>query len=146
AHPGPAAAPPATVPPGSTSPLTPAADTAAAAVDPLEADAAAKFGRVGADGTVYVRESGRERAVGQFPDVSAEDALALYVRRYLDLKTQIDLYADRLEQLGAGDLDATESRLEEELRGPAVVGASDALRRQVDDLAQRAPQGGAQMA
>jgi len=144
AHPGPAA--PATAPAATTSPLTPAADTAAAAVDPAEAAAAAEFGRVGEDGTVYVREPTGERVVGQFPDVSAEDALALYVRRYLDLKTQIGLFADRLEQLGAGDLDATEARLEEELREPDVVGDIDALRRQLDDLAQRARQRREQLA
>src|SRR5699024_884474 len=91
-------------------------------------------------------EPAGERVVGQFPDVSAEDALALYVRRYLDLKTQLGLFADRLEQLGAGDLDATESRLQEELREPDVVGDIDALRRHLEELSERARQRREQLA
>ena len=48
------------------------------------------------NGTVYVREGDSEREVGQFPDVSKEEALSLYARRYLDLKAKLDLLASRL--------------------------------------------------
>ena len=44
------------------------------------------FGRVADDGTVFVKDGEGEREVGQFPDASKEEALALYARRYLDLK------------------------------------------------------------
>lgn len=56
-----------------------------------EADikAAEAFGRVADDGTVFVKEGEGEREVGQFPDASKEEALALYARRYLDLTAKL---------------------------------------------------------
>ena len=45
----------------------------------------AGFGRVSEDGTVYVRTSEGERAVGQVPDVAPDEALAFYVRRFESL-------------------------------------------------------------
>ena len=39
--------------------------------------AAEAFGRVADDGTVFVKDGEEEREVGQFPDVSKEEALAL---------------------------------------------------------------------
>lgn len=137
AHPAPAAAPPATAA-ATTAPLAPGNEGEVPAMDPAQAAAAADFGRVGQDGTVYVRQGAQERKVGEFPDVSAEEALALYVRRFLDLKTQIDLFADRLDQLGVADLDATEERLQEELQEPAVVGDIEALRTRMRELAGKA--------
>lgn len=40
------------------------------------------------NGTVFVKEGDTEREVGQFPDASKEEALALYARRFLDLKAK----------------------------------------------------------
>ena len=45
------------------------------------------------NGTVFVKDGDAEREVGQFPDVSKEEALALYARRFLDLKAKLDLLA-----------------------------------------------------
>ena len=42
------------------------------------------------------RRGDTEREVGQFPDASKEEALALYARRFLDLKAKLDLLASRL--------------------------------------------------
>ena len=55
------------------------------------------FGRVADDGTVFVKDGEGEREVGQFPDASKEEALALYARRYLDLKAKLDLFANKLK-------------------------------------------------
>ena len=47
------------------------------------------FGRVDEKNNVYVTDSGTERLVGQYPDVSAEEALAFFVRKFEDLEAQV---------------------------------------------------------
>ena len=49
---------------------------------------------------MFVKDGEEEREVGQFPDVSKEEALALYARRYLDLKAKLDLFANKLKSNG----------------------------------------------
>lgn len=56
----------------------------------------ADFGRVDPDGTVYVRTADGERAVGQIPDVSADEALAFYVRRFEALEVEVALLEARV--------------------------------------------------
>ena len=48
------------------------------------------WGRVDETGTVYVREGDGERAVGQYPDGTPEEALAYFERKYTDLAGQVD--------------------------------------------------------
>ncbi|WP_082918919.1 DUF349 domain-containing protein [Cellulosimicrobium sp. I38E] len=104
--------------------------------DSAAAKAAAEFGRVDEDGTVYVRESAGERSVGQFPGVDAEEALALYVRRYLDLQAKVALFEARLTStdLSVKEIDQTIARLTEETAEPSAVGDLDGLRAQVESL------------
>ncbi|MFD2794713.1 DUF349 domain-containing protein [Promicromonospora vindobonensis] len=136
-------------PPKPGVPSAPAAQAAPAAapapVVPVAADAAAhaeaeKFGRVDDDGNVYVREAAGERIVGQFPGVTTEEALALYVRRYLDLAAKVGLFEARLESadLSVREIDQTLQKLGEETAEPAAVGDLDALRGQVEALRGRA--------
>lgn len=115
---------------GSRPAPTPAAlpTPAEPAIDPEEAMAAAKWGRVDGEGRVYVQDEGQEREVGQFPDVPVAEALAFYVRRFLDLKATIDLFATRLPQLSVREIDATVKSIEESLVSPAAVGDLDGLR------------------
>ena len=40
------------------------------------------FGRVGEDGTVFVRTSSGEKAVGSYPGKSPEEALNYFVRKF----------------------------------------------------------------
>ena len=42
----------------------------------------AKFGRVGEDGTVFVRTNSGEKPVGSYPGKSAEEALSYFVRKF----------------------------------------------------------------
>lgn len=111
-------------------PVTPAAPAAPAepSVDPEEAMAASKWGRVDGEGRVFVQDGETEREVGQFPDAPVAEALAFYVRRFLDLKSQVDLFATRLPQLSVRDIDSTVANLEEALKAPAAVGDLDGLR------------------
>ena len=97
-------------------------------VDPQEAMDAAKWGRVDGEGRVYVQEAETEREVGQFPDAPVAEALAFYVRRFLDLKATVDLFATRLPQLSVREIDSTVSSLEESLKEPAAVGDLEGLR------------------
>jgi hypothetical protein len=54
------------------------------------------WGRVDATGTVFVRDTDGEREVGAFPDVTAEEALAYFVRKYDDLAVSINLLERRV--------------------------------------------------
>lgn len=150
AVPKPSAAPkPSAIPvprppkPGTPAPAAPAAaaiaPAAAAAVipdDSAAAKAAAGFGRVDEDGTVYVTEAAGERSVGQFPGVTSEEALALYVRRYLDLQAKVALFEARLTgtDLSVKEIDSTLAKLTEETAEPSAVGDLDGLRAHVESL------------
>lgn len=97
-------------------------------VDPQEAMDAAKWGRVDGEGRVYVQDGGSEREVGQFPDAPIAEAMAFYVRRFLDLKATVDLFATRLPQLSVHEIDTTLKSIDESLKAPAAVGDLDGLR------------------
>jgi hypothetical protein len=56
----------------------------------------APWGRVDDDGTVYVREADGERAVGQYPDATPEEALAYFERKYVELAGQVGLLEQRV--------------------------------------------------
>ena len=115
---------PAEVPAPAAAPTVPAEQ----AVDPQEAMDAAKWGRVDGEGRVYVQDGGAEREVGQFPDAPIAEAMAFYVRRYLDLKATIDLFATRLPQLSVREIASPLSSIAESLTEPAAVGDLEGLR------------------
>ncbi|GAA4433434.1 DUF349 domain-containing protein [Georgenia halophila] len=97
-------------------------------VDPHAEAEAAAFGRVDDDGTVWVREIAGERAVGQYTGADTEEALGLYIRRFLDLRAQVSLFETRLPQLTPKEIDQTLASLGEALESPAAVGDLDGLR------------------
>ena len=120
------------VPRGGSTPAS--AAPVAPPIDAVEAAAASAFGRVDDDGTVWVREAAGERTVGQVPGASAQDALSLYVRRFLDLKAKVVLFETRLTatDLAVKEIDQTLTKLAEELAEPAAVGDLDGLRARLD--------------
>jgi len=65
------------------------------------------FGRVAEDGTVYVRINDTERAVGQVPDSTPEQALAFFERRATALEVEVDLLGSRIRN---GALSPDEAR------------------------------------
>ncbi len=67
----------------------------------------ASFGRVDPDGTVYVTTGEGERAVGQVPDVSPDEALAFFVRRFEALDLEVTLLEQRL---GSGAVSPDDAR------------------------------------
>lgn len=109
-------------------PIAPAAPTvsAAAAADALSA---ASFGRVEIDGTVSVRDGDGWREVGQYPDGTPEEALAYFVRKFLDLAGEVTLLEARNRRGGASaaELRSALQTVRERVTGAAAVGDFAAL-------------------
>ncbi|GLY21285.1 DUF349 domain-containing protein [Micromonospora sp. NBRC 101691] len=95
------------------------------------------FGRVDADGTVYVKTAEGERVVGSWQAGAPEEGLAHFARRFADLVTEVDLAEARLNS-GAADASGsltTVRRLRDSLAEAHVVGDIDALAARLDKLA-----------
>lgn len=107
-----------------------------APVDPAAAASARAWGRIDDDGTVWVREAAGERVVGQYADAEADQAVELYVLRFLDLQARVALFEARLSatDLPVKEIDATLAKLHEEVAEPAAVGDLDGLRAHVAAL------------
>ncbi|MHB1171668.1 MAG: DUF349 domain-containing protein [Lacisediminihabitans sp.] len=64
----------------------------------MAANDQAPWGRVDETGTVFVREAAGERAVGQYPDGTAEEALAYFERKFMELAGQVTLLEQRIKR------------------------------------------------
>ncbi len=98
------------------------------------------FGRVDADGTVWVKTAAGERAVGSWQAGTPEEGLAHFARRFADLVTEVDLIETRLNT-GAADPAhslASVRRLRGTLDAAHVVGDLDGLTARLDKLAAAA--------
>ena len=69
---------------------------------PVASDHPDRWGRVDADGTVYVKTEDGERAVGSWQAGEPVEGLAHFARRFDDLRTEVELLVTRLAS-GAGD-------------------------------------------
>lgn len=99
----------------------------------------ASFGRVDPDGTVHVRTPDGERAVGQVPDVTPEEALAFFVRRYEALELEVTLLEQRL---GSGAVSPDDARhtvktLRKSVTEANAVGDLAALETRLEGLTPR---------
>ncbi|MFV0428074.1 MAG: DUF349 domain-containing protein [Arachnia sp.] len=65
------------------------------------------FGRVDPDGTVYVRIGQTERSVGQVPDVTPDEAMEFFTRRFASLETEVALLVTRVSAQAMSPEDAT---------------------------------------
>ncbi|SDT77952.1 DUF349 domain-containing protein [Actinoplanes derwentensis] len=95
------------------------------------------FGRVDADGTVYVKTAEGDRVVGSWQAGTPEEGLAHFARRFADLVTEVDLVEARLK---SGAADASHSltsvkRLRTQLDEAHVVGDIDGLVARLERLA-----------
>ncbi|MGN9914154.1 DUF349 domain-containing protein [Phytohabitans sp. LJ34] len=100
------------------------------------------FGRVDADGTVYVKTAEGERVVGSWQAGPPEEGLAHFARRFADKVTEVNLVEARLNS-GAADAAhslASVRRLRTELAEAHVVGDIDGLCARLDKLASLAEQ------
>ncbi|GGL18695.1 DUF349 domain-containing protein [Mangrovihabitans endophyticus] len=98
------------------------------------------FGRVDADGTVYVKTAEGERVVGSWQAGTPDEGLSHFARRFDDLVTEVDLIEARLN---SGAADAAHSlssvkRIRTSLAEAHVVGDIDGLATRLDRLATTA--------
>ncbi len=95
------------------------------------------WGRVDADGTVYVRTADGERVIGQWPGGDPQEAMALYVIRYEGLEVEVDLLEKRLTggTLSPDDAAKAVTTVREQVSGAQALGDLDSLLKRLDALA-----------
>ncbi len=82
-----------------------------------------------------MREGDGERVVGQYPDGSAEEALAYFERKYTDLAGQVTLLEQRAKRgAPASDISKAVASLRENVDGANAVGDLAALAARLDTL------------
>src|SRR3954451_17630868 len=94
------------------------------------------FGRIDADGTVFVKTAEGERPVGSWQAGTPEGGLAHFARRYADLVTEVNLLEARMTS-GAADAQhslTTIKRLHASLPEAHVVGDIDGLSARLEKL------------
>jgi len=113
--------------PQQTSPLTAAS---ALIGDPSQ------FGRVGEDGTVFVRTPEGERAVGSYPGKTAEEALAYFVRKFESVASEVALLASRIKNGAMVPSDAHEAvtKLRDQVKNLNGVGDLALLAASVEQI------------
>jgi hypothetical protein len=95
-----------------------------------------KFGRVDAENNVFVIDGAAERRVGQYPNVTPEEALAFYERKFGDLEAQVRILEQRVTAgADAHSLKKNLTTLNAELVEPNVVGDIAELRTRVAAVA-----------
>ncbi|MES2170070.1 MAG: DUF349 domain-containing protein [Actinomycetota bacterium] len=95
----------------------------------------APWGRVDETGTVYVREGDGERAVGQYPDGTPEEAIAYFERKYTELAGQVTLLEQRIKRgTAAADVAKTIATLKTTVSSANAVGNLPALTARLDAL------------
>ena len=94
------------------------------------------FGRVAEDGTVFVRTSHGETAVGSYPGKTAEEALAYFVRKFEVLAAEVALLAARIKSgaMVPSDAYAAVKRLREQVKELNGVGDLEALAASVEQI------------
>lgn len=94
------------------------------------------FGRVAEDGTVFVRTSQGEKAVGSYPGKSPEEALAYFVRKFEALASEVALTAARITSGAMVPQDAYETvkKLRQQVSDLNGVGNLEALAQSVEQI------------
>ena len=97
---------------------------------------ASRWGRVGDDGTVYVRTNDGEKAVGQYPAGSPEEAMSFFTRRFEAIEFEVHLLEQRVRAEAMSPDEATESikQVAAQLAEPNAVGDYVALAARLDAL------------
>ncbi len=99
-------------------------------------DGQTPWGRVDDTGTVYVRDGDVERAVGQYPDGTPEEALAYFERKFAELSGQVTLLEQRIKRgTPPADVSKTVAALTATVREAKAVGNLEALRTRLEALA-----------
>ncbi|MBX3093263.1 MAG: DUF349 domain-containing protein [Cryobacterium sp.] len=98
-------------------------------------DSQAPWGRVDETGTVFVRTADGERAVGQFPDATPEEALAYYERKFVELEGQVTLLEQRVKRgASASSVTSALESLRSSIADAGAVGDLASLSTRLDAL------------
>ncbi len=90
------------------------------------------FGRVDDNGNIYVVDSGVERLIGSQPELSPENALALYVKKYDDLAASVRLLEQRVKaKANAKSINKSAEKIIADLKEPMAIGDLASLRERV---------------
>ena len=94
------------------------------------------WGRVDADGTVFVRTADGEREIGSWQAGDAAEALAFFKRKFDALVTEVDLLEQRIKttDLSPAHAQAGIERLVESVTGAHAIGDLDGLLTRIGDL------------
>jgi hypothetical protein len=102
---------------------------------PQQAASDAPWGRVDETGTVFVREGDGERAVGQYPDGTPQEALAYFERKFVELNGQVTLLEQRAKRgAPASDVAKAVAALTETVSTANAVGNLAALHARLEAL------------
>lgn len=102
----------------------------------MSAQQQSDWGRVAEDGTVFVKTSTGERAVGQYPEGSPEEALTFYTERFAALEFEVSLLVQRITGAKMSPDEATGSvkALRAQVAEANAVGDLDALGAKLDSV------------
>jgi uncharacterized coiled-coil DUF342 family protein len=94
------------------------------------------WGRVDADGTVYVRTTDGERVIGSWQAGSPDEALAFFRRKYEALDTEVSLLEQRVTttDLSPGQARAAIDRLKGAVAEAHAIGDLDQLQTRLEAL------------
>ncbi|WP_083587057.1 DUF349 domain-containing protein [Agrococcus sp. Marseille-P2731] len=121
----------------STADAEPAAETTEAPAGPTIGETVIErgLGRVDAAGTVAVKDGDDWRVVGQFPDVTPEEALAYFERKFADFEGQVRLLEQRVRGgASARDVAKTANHLHQSVTIANAVGDIPSLLTRLDAL------------
>jgi hypothetical protein len=96
------------------------------------------WGRVDADGTVYVRTADGERVIGSWQAGSPDEAIAFFQRKYDALETEVVLLEQRITSTDMAPAQASASvqRLVRSITDANALGDLDGLRARVERLTE----------
>jgi hypothetical protein len=94
------------------------------------------WGRVDADGTVYVRTADGERVIGSWAAGSPEEALEFFRRKFASLETEVALIEQRMNstEIAPAQAQATVQRLLRTVAEANCMGDLDGLRTRLESL------------
>lgn len=91
--------------------------------------------RVDDAGNVYVTDSEGERLIGQYADVSPEEALAFFVRKFNDTNASLVLIEQRAKNgAAASEIAESANKISEQIAARAGIGNYDALSTRLEVL------------
>ncbi|MBA3782957.1 MAG: DUF349 domain-containing protein [Nocardioides sp.] len=102
----------------------------------MSAQKQSDWGRVAEDGTVFVKTAGGERAVGQYPEGTPEEALTFFTERYAALEFEVGLLTQRIASgvLSPEEAASSVKTVREQVSGAHAVGDLDVLIAKLDSM------------